>query len=101
MAEEVKKDVIPGKGKAIASMVLGIVGVVFWFTSAGAIVSIIVGIIGIVLASKSKKEGFEGGIRTAGFVLSIISVAGGGVVFLACSACVGALGTAGLLGSIH
>ncbi|MCR5556402.1 MAG: hypothetical protein K6F75_02445 [Butyrivibrio sp.] len=87
---------VPGKGAAIASMVLGIVSVVFWFFGLGAIVSVICGIVGLVLASSSKKAGFNGGVRTAGVVLSIIGLIGGGIVLVACVACAGALGAAGL-----
>ena len=56
---------IPGKGAAIASMVLGIIAVVLWFFGYSAIVSVVLGIIGLVLAGNAKKVGFEGGIRTA------------------------------------
>ena len=92
MSDEVK---VPGKGKATASMVLGIVGVVFWFFGVSAIVSVVTGIIGLVLANQSKKEGFTGGLRTAGFVLSLISTIGGGIIFISCVACVGCIGAAG------
>lgn len=88
---------IPGKSSATASMVLGIVSVVFWFFGWGAIVSVICGIVGLILASKSKKEGFAGGVRTAGFVCSLIGLIGGAIVFVACVACAGVLGAAGLL----
>lgn len=84
-----------GKGLGTASLVLGIISVVFWFFGWGSIVSIILGIIGLILAGQSKKQGFEGGTRTAGFVLSLIGLIGGAFVFIACVACVGALGTAG------
>ena len=50
------------------------------------------GVLGLVYASKSKRLGFQGGIRTAGFVLSLIGVTGGAIVFVACIACVGAIG---------
>ncbi len=86
---------IPGKGKAIASMVLGIIAVVFWFFGAGSAVSVILGIIGLSLASSAKKDGFEGGMRTAGFVLSLIGLIGGAIAFVACVACVGALSVTG------
>lgn len=94
MADEVK---VPGKGKAIASMVLGIVGVVFWFFGVGSLISLIVGVVGLILSGSAKKEGFVGGIRTAGFVLSLISTIGGSIFFVSCVACVGCLGTAGAL----
>lgn len=93
-------DNIPGKGAATASLVLGIVAVACWFFGWGAIISIACGIVGIVLASSSKKAGFTGGIRTAGFVLSLIGLIGGGVVLVACVACAGVLGAAGLFGSV-
>lgn len=86
---------VPGKGQAIASLVLGIVSVVFWFFGVGSILSLITGIVGLVLASMSKKAGFEGGIRTAGFVLSLIGTIGGAVVFVTCVMCVGCLGAIG------
>lgn len=84
----------PGYGQAVASMVLGIVAVALWFFRYTSIVSIALGIVGIVLASKSKSLGYEGGMRTAGFVLSIVAVAGGVVFFISCVACVGCLGAA-------
>lgn len=86
----------PGKGAATASLVLGIIAVVFWFFGWGALVSVICGIVGIILASNAKKAGFEGGMRTAGLVLSIIGLIGGAIVFVACVACAGMLGAAGL-----
>ena len=85
----------PGYGQAIASMVLGIIAVVFWFFGWSAIVSVVLGIIGVVLASKSKALGYNGPIRTAGFVLSIIGLAGGVVFFISCVACVGCITAAG------
>lgn len=87
--------IIPGKNKAIASLVLGIVAVVLWFFGYSSIISVIAGIVGLVMASKSKQEGFDEGIRTAGFVLSLIGLIGGAVFFVACVACVGILGIAG------
>lgn len=86
---------VPGKGKAVASLVLGIIGVVFWFFGVSAIISVITGIVGLILASQSKKEGFTGGMRTAGFVLCLISTIGGGIIFVSCVACVGCVGCAG------
>ena len=88
---------VPGKGKATASLVLGIITVVFWFTGTFTIVGLILGIIGIAMASMSKKDGFEGGMRTAGFVLSLIGTIGCAIIFAACVACVGALGSLGSL----
>lgn len=85
----------PEHGKAIASMVLGIVGVVLWFFGYSSIVSIVLGIIGLILSSNAKKAGNTEGIRTAGFVLSLISLIGGSIVFVSCVACAGTLAAAG------
>ena len=60
----------PGKGYAIASLVCGIVSLVLFMFGVFAIVAIV----GIVLACLAKKNGFVGGIRTAGFVTSIIGL---------------------------
>lgn len=87
---------IPGKSAATASLVLGIISVVCWFAGYSSIISVICGIVGLILASNSKKMGFVSGVRTAGFVLSLIGLIGGALVFVACIACVGALGAAGL-----
>ena len=86
---------IPGKGAATASMVLGIVSVALWFFGYSAALSVILGVIGLILAGNSKKEGFEGGTRTAGFVLSLIGTIGGALVFVSCIACVGGLAALG------
>ena len=86
---------IPGKGQATASLVLGIISVVFWFFGVSSIVSLILGIVGLVLASLSKQNGFEGGIRTAGFVLSLIGTIGGAIIFVTCVMCIGCIGAAG------
>lgn len=81
-------------------MVLGIIAVVLWFFGYSAIVSIILGIIGLVLASNSKKAGYSGGLRTAGFVLSLIGLIGGAFFFIACVACVSTLGAAGIFSEL-
>lgn len=90
---------IPGKGAATASLVLGIISVVLWFFGYSALVSVILGIVGLILAGNAKKAGFDGGIRTAGFVLSLIGLIGGAIFFVACVACVGALGAADATGA--
>ncbi len=87
---------IPGKNAAIASLVLGIVAIAFWFFGWGTLVSVVCGIVGLILASNAKKAGFVGGIRTAGFVCSLIGLIGGCLAFVACVACASALSIAGL-----
>ncbi len=91
----------PGRGAAIASLVLGIIAVVLWFFGYSALVSVVLGIIGLVCAGNAKKAGFVGGLRTAGFVLSLIGLIGGAIAFVACVACVGALGAAGAFDAIN
>ena len=90
---------IPGKGAATASLVLGIISVVLWVFGYSALVSVILGIVGLILAGNAKKAGFNGGIRTAGFVLSLIGLIGGAIFFVACVACVGAIGAADATGA--
>lgn len=90
---------VPGKGAATASLVLGIIAVVLWFFGYTSIVSVILGIVGLVCAGNAKKAGFDDGLRTAGFVLSLIGLIGGGVAFVACVACAGVIGAAGLAAS--
>ncbi len=83
---------IPGRNDAIASMILGIVAIFFWFfwfLGWTSLISIVLAVIGLILASNSKKKGYEGGMQTAGFILSIVSLFGGILIFIACIACTG------------
>lgn len=86
---------IPGKGAAVGSLVMGIIAVVLWWFGYSALISVILGIVGLVLSGNSKKAGFVGGIRTAGFVLSLIGLIGGGLFFISCVACTGLFAAAG------
>ena len=82
---------VPGKGAATGALVLGIVGlVVALFINSP--IGLVAGIIGLVMASKAKKEGFSGGIQTAGFVLSILAVVFGALGLVACIACTASIG---------
>lgn len=83
----------PGKNNATASLVLGIIAVIFWFFGYSSILSIILGIVGLIQASKAKELGYDDAIRTAGFVLSLI---GGALALLACAACVSCAGLVGV-----
>ena len=47
----------PGKNNATASLVLGIIAVIFWFFGYSSILSIILGIVGLIQASKAKELG--------------------------------------------
>lgn len=57
---------MPGKGFAIASMVLGIVSF-FCF-------AVITGVLGIIFGGVAKSKGYRGGMATAGIVCGIIGV---------------------------
>ncbi|HHU73224.1 MAG TPA: hypothetical protein GXZ28_01165 [Clostridiales bacterium] len=80
----------PSNGKAIASLVLGIIAFICVFFGYGALLGIILAIIGLVLGISAKKEA-PSGMATAGVVLSIISLALCAISFIACVACVGML----------
>lgn len=82
-------------GKAIASLVLGILSCVCVFFGYGALLGIVLGIVGLVLGINAKKE-TASGMATAGIVLCIIAVAVCALAFISCVACVGCLSTAAL-----
>ena len=82
----------PGKGLAVGSLVCGIIGLAFVWFGISAIISLIVGIVGIILSVNAKKQGYVGGMNTAGLVMSIISAALGGIVFVACISLFGCAG---------
>ena len=90
---------VPGKGAATGALVLGIVGLVIALFINGP-VGLVAGIVGLVMASKAKKEGFSGGIQTAGFVLSILAVVFGALGLVACIACTAAGIGLGLMGAM-
>lgn len=62
-----------GEGYATASLVLGLIGLVLIYFQ-GSFFSIILGIIGVCLAGVAKSKGYVGGKRTAGFVMSLLSI---------------------------
>ncbi len=75
---------------AVASLVLGICSLVFPFIGLGWL-SCIVGIVGVILGALGRKNTEKKGMATAGLVMSIISVALGLIMWLACAACVGGI----------
>lgn len=83
-------------GLAIASLVLGIVAIVFSFIGLSIPFGLIIGIVGIILGIMAKKKN-PCGMATAGLVLSIIGTVLCAIVFIACMACVGAIGSAASL----
>lgn len=60
----------PSQGKAVAALVLGIVGLIAWFCP---LVGLTIGIVGIVLAVLANNKR-KTGMATAGLVLCIIGV---------------------------
>ncbi|MBE5967656.1 MAG: hypothetical protein E7255_11950 [Lachnospiraceae bacterium] len=76
-------------GKATASLVLGIISLVFIFFGTYAFLGIILAIIGLVLGIQAKKEDPNDSKARAGVVLSIVGLALCAVTFVACFACIG------------
>ena len=92
------------KGKAIAGMVLGIIGIVFSFLSGYfSIVALPISIVGLVLSVSGGRQlqanNQPAGIATAGLVLGIIAVILSAICFFTCGICVlcAAAGAAGSL----
>jgi len=96
-----------GKGKAVAGLVLGIIGIVFgllsgYFSIAGLPIAIVGLILSVSGGKKLKAAGQPSGIATAGLVLGIIAVVFTGIAFFTCGICIicasaGASGLAGLV----
>ena len=90
-----------GKGKATASLILGIISVVICWLGIGAIGAVITGIFGIVLGVQANKEMAAAGVHdyktmsTIGLVLSIVGLVIGGIAFVACGLVVGTIGCIG------
>ena len=77
-----------GKNAAVASMVCGVLAIV-WRAALSGILPVILGIIGVFLSANAKKMGYEGELRIAGFILSTIGVILGAINIVACVACAG------------
>lgn len=92
---EVKvKSADTGHGLAIGSLVCGIIGIVLWFFGYTCLISVVLGIVGLVLAGNAKKEGNTEGIRTAGFIVSLIALIIGIIITLYLCLVVALVGTA-------
>ncbi len=72
---------------AIASLVLGIISIIFAFTGPVSFVGIIVGVVGIILGAVARKND-PSGIAIGGLVTSIIGTSMALIFYLACVACV-------------
>ena len=82
-----------GKGKAVAGMVLGIIGVVCGVLSGYlSLIGLPVAIVGLVLSviggKQLKASGQPSGIATAGLVLGIIAVVFTAIAFFTCGICI-------------
>ena len=92
---EVKaKSADTGHGLAIGSLVCGIIGIALWFFGYTCLISVVLGIVGLVLAGNAKKEGNTEGIRTAGFIVSLIALIIGIIITLYLCLVVALVGTA-------
>ncbi len=84
----------PARGKAVASLVLGIIALVLCWWGWVGVVAIILSVIGIILAIGARKElqPEQGrGMATGGLVCSIIALAISAIVFLSCVVCASTL----------
>jgi len=73
----------------VASLVLGIIGIVFAFFGAGVQwIGTIVSLVGIVLGAVARKNPEKAGIATGGLVCSIIGFVLSIILYIACVACV-------------
>lgn len=87
--------VVPGKGLAVASMVLGIIGLVLfciWYI--GIPCSIIGLILGGISSSKAKAYGMKSGMAVAGIVCSCIALGLNIIGIILISAGIASLGSA-------
>lgn len=76
---------INGNGKAVASLVLGIISIVcvtgFFYTS---LIGVVTGILAIIFGNKARREA-KSGIATAGFVFGIVGLSMCALLFVSCS----------------
>ena len=73
---------------AVASLVLGILSILFVFTGPFSFIGIILGIIGIVTGVLARREEPENTLSTGGLVTSIIGCALSLLLNIACIACI-------------
>jgi len=78
----------------IASMVLGIISLIFSFIPGMNLIAIIMSIIGIALGALGKKNESQKGMATAGLVCSIIALALSLIVWIACASIIGTAASA-------
>lgn len=78
---------------AVASLVLGIVSIVFSLIPGLPWVGAIAGLVGIILGALGRKDAEKKGMATAGLVCSIIGTVLSIIFYIACVACVTGLGS--------
>lgn len=76
------------ENKAIASLVLGIISLVFIFFGYYSFIGIILAIIGLVIGIQAKNDNPDDGKAKAGVILCIIGLSLSAITFIACIACV-------------
>ncbi len=73
---------------AVASLVLGILSILFLFTGPFSFIGLILGIVGIVMGVLARKEDPGNTLSTGGLVTSIIGCALSLLLNIACIACI-------------
>ncbi len=96
-----------GKGKAIAGLILGIVGILLgfgFFTAYSSLIGLPVAIVGLCLSvsgGKSLKANNQpAGIATAGLVVGIIAVVLTAIMFVTCGLCALVCGAVEVAGDV-
>ncbi|MCL2098959.1 MAG: hypothetical protein FWH24_00800 [Oscillospiraceae bacterium] len=84
---------------AIASMILGILALIWMLIPLVNFFAPVIAIIGIILGAVGKKklkaQGKPSGMATAGIVMCIIALAVSTIVVIACTVCLGSIGALG------
>lgn len=99
---------VPGKGKATAALICGIVSAVLGFFLSyffiPAILGLAAGVVGLILSIQARKTmpPMMNGMATAALILSIIGLCWNGVFFFVCGICTicSACGSASALGGL-
>ena len=79
----------PGYGMAVASMVIGICGLVFlWVPFFGSVLSIVGLVLGAVSKKKLNETGSPSGMATAGIVCSVVALAVTVIATIVCISCI-------------
>lgn len=87
------------RGKMIASMVTGILSLVFAWFGWSAIIALALAITGLVLGIQARKAapaGMPTGMATAGVACSVAGIVIASAAFVGCLLCTGVLGLAGM-----